>query len=185
MAVETTLEAPSFLIAVPQLGDPNFIRSVVIILEHGDHGSMGLVISRATNLTVSAFCGSQGLEFQGDGSQCVYLGGPVQTERAFILHSPGPSGPETEEILDGVSISYSLESLRLLAETPTEHLRIYLGYAGWGPGQLAAEISEGAWLVHRASADLVFAGDEIDPWQAALREMGIDPAQLMHSPEMH
>ncbi len=185
MAIVTTLEAPAFLIAVPQLGDPNFIRSVVMILEHGDHGSMGLVISRATDLTIGAFCGSQGLAYRGDGEQAVNIGGPVQTERAFILHSPGPEGPKTEEILEGVNISYSQESLRLLSETPAEHVRIYLGYAGWASGQLADEISEGAWLVHEASAALVFAQAEIDPWQAALEEMGIDPAQLMHSSEMH
>lgn len=185
MTIETTLDAPAFLIAVPQLGDPNFMRSVVMILEHGDQGSMGLVISRATNLTVGAFCGSQGFTFAGDGEQAVYIGGPVQTERAFILHSPGPKGPETEEIIEGVSISYSLESLRLLSESPAEQMRVFLGYAGWAPGQLAAEIREGAWLVHQPSAALVFAQADVDPWNEALKEMGIEPAQLMHSSEMH
>jgi putative transcriptional regulator len=173
------------LIAVPQLGDPNFYRSVIIMLEHGEQGSMGLVISRATTLSVGSFCDSQGLVYQGDATETVYLGGPVQTERAFILHSPGPRGPETEEILEGVHISYSLESLRLLSQEPTKHLRIYLGYAGWGPGQLAHELSEGAWLVHRASADLIFAGPDTDPWNTALAEMGIDPVRLMHSAAVH
>jgi len=185
MTFVTELSAPSFLIAVPQLGDPNFVRTVVFIIEHGDHGSMGLVISRASDLTMGTFCGSVGLEFRGDVEEAVYFGGPVQTERAFILHSSGPKGPETEEVLEGVSMSYSIESLRMLSEEPTDELRVYLGYAGWGPGQLAAELQEGAWLVHEASADLVFATPERDPWSEALHQMGIDPAQLMHSSQTH
>lgn len=185
MRLRGELAAPSFLIAVPQLGDPNFQRTVVFMLEHGDEGSMGLVISRASNLTIGAFCGSQGLVYNGDITEAVYVGGPVQTERAFILHAPGAWGPETEEVLDGVCISYSQESLKLLADAPTEHVRVYLGYAGWGPGQLAEEVREGAWLIHDASADLVFASEERDPWQEVLHQMGIDPAQLMHSSEVH
>lgn len=185
MQIEVELAAPTFLIAVPQLGDPNFFRTVVFMLEHGQQGSMGLVISRQSDLTMGAFCGSQGLTYGGDASQAVYFGGPVQTERAFILHTPGPKGPETEEVLDGVSISYSFESLKLLSQAPTEQLRVYLGYAGWAPDQLAAEINEGAWLIHEASAGLVFAATDKDPWTEALKEMGIDPAQLMHSSSMH
>ena len=170
---------------MPQLGDPNFNRAVVFILEHGEQGSMGLVISRASNLTVGAFCGTQGLVYRGDPSQAVFFGGPVQTERAFILHSTGPKGPETEEICAGVSISYSLESLRHLSENPTDNLRVFLGYAGWGPGQLASEVQEGAWLLHEPSVDLVFAEPERDPWSEALGQMGIDPAQLVVSSATH
>jgi len=185
MHIVTELSAPTFLIAVPQLGDPNFTRAVILILEHGEKGSMGLVLSRSTNLTMDSFCDSQGIEYCGDGGEPVFVGGPVQTERAFILHSPGPRGPETEDVLDGVCISYSQESLRMLSEQPTDQLRVFLGYAGWGPGQLAAELQEGAWLIHEASADLVFAGQGRDPWQEALAQMGINPAQLVHSGAVH
>lgn len=170
---------------MPQLGDPNFHRAVVFVLEHGEQGSMGLVISRASNLTMGAFCGTQGLVYQGDTNDAVFFGGPVQTERAFILHSTGPRGPETEEVFEGVSISYSLESLRHLAQNPTENLRVFLGYAGWGPGQLANEVREGAWLLHEPSLDLVFADPERDPWHEALGQMGIDPAQLVLSTATH
>lgn len=146
---------------------------------------MGLVISRASDLTMGAFCGSQGLAYAGDVTRAVYVGGPVQTERAFILHGPCEAGPETEEVLKGVFMSYSLESLRILAQRPTPHLRVFLGYAGWGPGQLADEVREGAWLVHEADPNLVFAEEERDPWQEALSAMGIEPAQLMHSSLAH
>jgi len=185
MVVETELAAPCFLIAVPQLGDPNFSRGVVLMLEHGEEGSMGIVINRPSNLDIGTFCASQNMTFKGDATGLIYQGGPVQTDRAFILHASDHEGPETEKVLNGIRLSYSLESLRLLVEEPPERMRIYLGYAGWGPGQLADEISQGAWLMTSPVERLVFT-DGIDKiWEAALREMGIDPGQLMHSGAVH
>jgi putative transcriptional regulator len=185
MTVEVELAAPTFLIAVPQLGDPNFQRSVVFVLEHGDHGSMGLVINRSSDLSMTAFCQAQGLAYRGDGTQSVYIGGPVQTDRAFLLHSPGPIGPETESILDGVRLSYSIETLKMLVEKPPRDVRVYMGYSGWGPGQLATEITEGAWLLGPPAPDLVFNTPPANVWDASLRRMGIEPAQLMHSGSVH
>jgi putative transcriptional regulator len=185
MTVEVDLAAPTFLIAVPQLGDPNFQRSVIFILEHGEHGSMGLVINRSSDLSINAFCASQGLKFRGDGSQAVHIGGPVQTDRAFLLHSPGPTGPETESIMEGVRLSYSIETLKQLVDRPPNDVRVYMGYSGWGPGQLASEITEGAWLIGPPAADLVFRVQPNNVWEMSLRRMGIEPAQLMHSGAVH
>lgn len=185
MDLEVELAAPSFIVAVPQLGDPNFNRSVVYLLEHGDEGTMGLVLSRATDLSIGDFCDNQGIEFQGDRSEWIHMGGPVQTQRAFVLHTPGKAGPETEIVQDGVRLSYSIESLKLLAQYPPDALRVYLGYAGWGPGQLAKEMAEGAWLLAAADADLIFRRAPDDLWEVVLRRMGIDPAQLMFSGATH
>ncbi|MBI5507549.1 MAG: YqgE/AlgH family protein [Deltaproteobacteria bacterium] len=185
MAIETELAAPCFLIAVPQLGDPNFSRGVVLMLEHGEEGSMGLVINRPSNLDMGTFCASQNMSFKGDTSRLIYHGGPVQTDRAFILHSSQHEGPETEKVLNGIRLSYSLESLRLLVDDPPDRMRIYLGYAGWGPDQLAEEITQGAWLVTPPTDRLVFGAGAEEIWEAALREMGIDPGQLMHSGAVH
>jgi putative transcriptional regulator len=185
MTIETELRAPCFLIAVPQLGDPNFNRGVVLVLEHGDEGTMGLIINRPSTLDLGTFCGSQNMQFKGDQSRLVYQGGPVQTDRAFILHASPHEGPETERVLGDLRLSYSLESLRLLVEDPPERLRVYLGYSGWGPNQLAEEITQGAWLVGSASVGLVFGDDVESVWAKALREMGIDPMQLMHSGAVH
>ncbi len=83
---------------MPQLGDPSFVRGVVFILEHGDQGSMGLIINKPSSLPMGAFCASQSMEYRGDTSALVHQGGPVQTDRAFILHASGLEGPETETI---------------------------------------------------------------------------------------
>jgi len=183
--VEVKLSAPTCLIAVPQLGDPNFARTVVLILEHGEQGSMGLVINRPTNLETGLFCDEQGFAFAGDPALPVHFGGPVQTDRAFVLHSAEFQGPETDPILEDVSLSYSVESLGGLAATPPTWMRIFMGYAGWGPGQLADEISDGAWLLVEPSANLVFAVPAEEVWEAALRQLGIEPLQLMYSNAVH
>jgi putative transcriptional regulator len=185
MAIETELAAPAFLIAVPQLGDPNFNRGVVLMLEHSDEGSMGLVINRPTELDMGEFCASQNLTFAGDPSTVIHQGGPVQTDRAFILHISDHEGPETEQVVDGLKLSYSLESLRMLTDEPPTALQIYLGYAGWAPGQLAEEVTSGAWLVATPSKALIFSPDSGAIWELALRELGIDPVQLMHSGAVH
>jgi putative transcriptional regulator len=185
MVIETELAAPAFLVAVPQLADPNFNRAVVFVLEHGEEGSMGLVINRASNLEMTAFCASQNMTFNGDGSTLVYPGGPVQTDRAFILHVSGHEGPETENIFGDVRLSYSIESLRLIVASPPERLRVFLGYAGWGPGQLAQEVTAGAWLMMPPNDELIFRAPADDVWELALRQMGIDPVQLMHSGALH
>ena len=185
MGIETELTAPSFLIAVPQLGDSNFNRGVVFILEHGEHGSMGLLINRPSSLPMGAFCASQSMDYRGDTSALVHQGGPVQTDRAFILHASVHEGPETESVMENIRLSYSLESLRLLADDPPEHLRVFLGYAGWGPGQLAEEISAGAWLVSNPNERLVFDIPADVMWETALRDLGIEPVQLMHSGSVH
>ncbi len=185
MGIETELAAPSFLVAVPQLGDPNFNRGVVLILEHGEEGSMGLVINRPTELQIDDFCASQKMRWQADGSGFVFQGGPVQPERAFILHASHHKGPETEAVLGGLSLSYSMESLKLLAEAPPEEVRIYMGYAGWGPGQLAEELTAGAWLVGYPKEELIFAPQVERVWELALADMGIEPVQLMHSGAVH
>lgn len=185
MSLETELRAPVFLIAVPQLGDPNFVRGVVLILEHGDKGSMGLIVNRPSKVSMGAFCNSQKVPFAGNPRALVYQGGPVQTDRAFILHDAGPDGPETEVLTPDLRLSYSLESLRLLAKAPPSHLRIFMGYAGWGPDQLAEEVSGGAWLVATPSAPFVFAGNAEQVWEGTLREQGIEPVQLVHSGSVH
>ena len=185
MAIETELKAPVLLIAVPQLADPNFYRGVVLVIEHGEEGSMGLLINRPTDVELGDFCNSQQMEFKGNRSGLVYNGGPVQKDRAFILHASEHQGPETELIVESTRMSYSLESLRSLAEDPPNRLRIFLGYAGWGAEQLAQEVTSGAWLTAPATEKLIFdiAFDQV--WEAALRDLGIDPIQLMHSGAIH
>lgn len=146
---------------------------------------MGLQINRPSNLDMGTFCDSQRLAFKGDNAGRVFQGGPVQTDRAFLLHASDHSGPETEKVISNIRLSYSLESLRILVETPPKDMRVYLGYAGWGPGQLAEEVAQGTWLVTQPNPQLVFEKKPEQIWELALREMGIDPVQLMHSGAVH
>lgn len=185
MALELELKAPVFLIAVPQLADSNFSQTVVLLLEHHDEGSMGVIINRPTDLPLDEFCASQEMTLQGGGTDAVYSGGPVQPDRAFLVHKSAHEGPETESIMGELRLSYSLESLELISASPPKNLRVYLGYAAWGPGQLASEITAGAWLLSSASDDLIFEIADDEVWEVTLRRMGIEAIQLMHSGELH
>ena len=185
MIEPTSLRAPALLIAVPQLADPNFSRTVVLLIEHSEDGSMGIIMNKPLEIDIGDFCASQELSFDGDATESIYQGGPVQVDRAFILHGSDQEGPETETVLNDVRLSYSLESLNILVESPPDRLRIFLGYAGWGEGQLVDEITSGAWLVCNAADDLIFASEPEFLWEQALRRMGIEPAQLMHSSATH
>lgn len=185
VVTETELKAPCLLIAVPQLVDPNFNRGVVALLEHNDSGSMGIVINRPSDLQLGTFCASQNMVFRGDDSGPIYHGGPVQQDRAFILHASAHEGPETEKIFATTRLSYSLESLKLIVDDPPPRMRIFLGYAGWGPDQLATEVTSGAWLIGPPSEALLFDTPADEVWERALREMGIEPGQLVHSGSLH
>ncbi len=188
MGLQSVLHAPSCLLAMPQLADTNFNRGVILILEHGDEGSMGLALNKPSSMLLKNFCASQDMALRGGRKGArgrVFRGGPVQEERAFILHDTQHEGPETENICEGVRLSFSLDSLRLLSEDPPERWRVFLGYAGWGPGQLASEVSAGAWLVVQPSQSLVFDAVPDTMWELALRQLGIEPVQLAHGATSH
>lgn len=185
MSTQVELKAPVFLVAVPQLADTNFNRSVILLLDYKEDGAMGVVINRATELRLEEFCSSQEMRFQGNSDGFVYSGGPVQQDRAFLIHHSDHAGPETEAISGKTRLSYSLESLRIVSESPPERLRVFLGYAGWGPGQLAAEITSGAWLVTDFQDHILFETSVDSVWEVCLKEMGIEPMQLIHSGEVH
>ena len=146
---------------------------------------MGLMLNRPTDLEMGDFCESQKLIFRGDKTLKIFQGGPVQTDRAFILHASAHHGPETETILGSTLMSYSVESLRMLVKEPPRRMRVFMGYAGWGPDQLAEELSAGAWLTATPSERLIFDVPHNAVWESALHELGIDSIQLMHSGEIH
>jgi putative transcriptional regulator len=170
--------APGFLIAMPQLGDPNFLRAVVLMIEHGSNGSMGLVVNRAAPLTLRDLARGQSLsvarQFQ---DQAVFVGGPVEPQRGFILHD-SDQVEERHEVLPGLYLSVTTEALGPLLSAGAHHLRFCLGYAGWGPNQIEQEISAGAWLYTEAASTPVLQGDPDQLWDSTLRGMGVDPAML-------
>ncbi|MBI5545500.1 MAG: YqgE/AlgH family protein [Deltaproteobacteria bacterium] len=173
--------APGFVVAVPQLGDPNFHRAVVLMLEHSDQGAMGLVVNRPAPLKLSDVARGHGLQVGRSYEESfVFVGGPVEPERGFVLHDRSEV-PEAIPLFEGMFVSGSLDSLRLLFQGPPDRFRLCLGYAGWGPGQIEKELKEGAWITAEPSSRHVLATPPAQMWEAVLKDMGIDPLMLMHS----
>lgn len=171
--------APGFLLAMPQLGDPNFHRSVILMIEHGESGSMGLVVNRGAALTLGELARGQSMDISTERlSQPVYIGGPVEPQRGFVLHDDAEQR-EKHPVLPGLYLSVTLDALGPLLTNPLPRLRFCLGYAGWGPRQLENEIAAGSWLFAEASAHAVLGQDPAKLWDATLRGLGVDPAMLV------
>jgi putative transcriptional regulator len=173
--------APGFLVAAPQLQDPNFSRTVVLMLEHDDaEGSLGLVINRAAAIAMDRVLEILEIARPGsiDGEEAppVMYGGPVATEFGWILHTPDWRGEHTRAVGDGVCVTANLEILRdiVAGRGPSRYL-FCLGYSGWGPGQLVSELKVGAWITVPFAADLIFDVAADSKWDAALGRLGIDP----------
>ena len=177
--------APGLLLAMPQLSDPNFSRAVVLMIEHGDQGSFGLVINHPSPIKATELLESLELSWRGDDRAVVWAGGPVSPSTGWVLHEPigsaQPGQGGTIEITSTISLSTSPDRLRAIASSPPRNIRLLLGYSGWGPGQLAAEMASGAWLHTAADPGLVFDTPADEMWEAAMKKLGIDPRDLFTS----
>ncbi|MDX1810472.1 MAG: YqgE/AlgH family protein [Gammaproteobacteria bacterium] len=167
-----------FLIAMPSLQDPNFIKSVTYILEHNDEGAFGLVINQKTDATIAEVL--EQLKISVDDSnpylaQKVFLGGPVDVERGLILHRPVGNWGSTIIECGDIAVTSSLDIMRAIAENQApEKFMICLGYAGWGPGQLEEEMMANTWLSGPASPEIIFDLPVEQRWQAAANQLGVD-----------
>ncbi|HRI08871.1 MAG TPA: YqgE/AlgH family protein [Nannocystaceae bacterium] len=187
-------ESPSLgahlLCAVPQLADPNFARAVVLMIEHDAGGAFGLVLNNPLPTTLAEVGEVIGLRWAGDPARSIRLGGPVEPVRGFVLHDRQNWDPNAEAIVDGLFLTVSLDGVDREREVGAEgSLQMFMGYAGWGPGQLEAEMNSGAWLpvpVRGAGepgdgvdAAWVLEADASAMWAEALRSVGIDPARVV------
>ena len=167
---------------MPQLHDPNFSRAVVLMIEHGDQGSFGLVINHPSPIKASELLDSLEMSWRGEDSAVVWAGGPVSPSTGWVLHEPvgiaeaGAGG--TIAITSSISLSTSPDRLRLIASQPPRNIRLLLGYSGWGPGQLAQEMARGAWLHTNADPKLVFDTPADEIWETAMRTLGVNPRDL-------
>jgi putative transcriptional regulator len=168
-----------FLIAMPDLLDPNFHRAVVLVLDHGDDGTLGLVVNRPGSVDLTELCASLEIEWQGTSGELLYVGGPVQPASVWMLHEGADDVPDSLSVMQGCAYSTSRGALTAIAGRPGSRRRLLGGYAGWGPGQLEGELREGAWLTCEANLDLVFGGEPDRVWERALRGVGIDPFALV------
>lgn len=169
---------------MPQLSDPNFSRAVVLMIEHGEQGSFGLVINHPSPIKASELLESLQMSWSGEDSAVVWAGGPVSPSTGWVLHEPigiASPGQGTIAITSSISLSTSPDRLRAIASQPPRNIRLLLGYSGWGPGQLEAEMSRGAWLHASADPKLIFDTPADDIWESAMRSLGVSPESLFSS----
>ncbi len=173
-----------FLIALPTLRDPNFVRTVVLLCEHNDQGTVGLIVNRQTQVKLAA--GLPGPLAEAREGEYLFQGGPVSPSHVFALHNVPRLMADSREVLPGVWFTPGSEGvadrLRQLPQ-PGEALRLYAGYAGWGAGQLDAELQQTAWIVGPGVADLVYAANPRTVWARALQAIGGAAAFLTTAPE--
>ncbi len=166
-----------FLIAMPALRDPSFFHSVTYVCEHTAEGALGLIINRPSSVTLGELFEQLGMACDDPAirSRPVYVGGPVQRERGFVLHSPVGDWQGSLPVTEHIGLTTSPDIMEALAagEGP-EHCIITLGYAGWGEGQLEAEILANSWLFTPADADIMFKTPAERRWQAAAELVGVD-----------
>lgn len=165
-----------FLIAMPGLNDSSFARTVTYICEHSDKGAMGVVINTATSMLLKEIFSQMNMDDLSDqGEQIVMSGGPVQPERGFVLHSNEAKWQSTLEISPDISLTASRDIISALAAgTGPKQCLIALGYAGWGEGQLEAEIAANSWLTVPANKDIIFNTPFEARWTSAAQTLGID-----------
>lgn len=182
--MESSNLAPGLLLAMPQLSDPNFSRAVVLMIEHGTQGSFGLVINHPSPIRASELLDSLEMRWHGEDTAVVWAGGPVSPSTGWVLHEPltiAQPGQGTIAITSSISLSTSPDRLRAIASSPPRNIRLLLGYSGWAPGQLEAEMSRGAWLHASADPALVFNTPADDIWETAMHSLGISPESLVAS----
>jgi putative transcriptional regulator len=182
--VESSNLAPGLLLAMPQLSDPNFSRAVVLMIEHGENGSFGLVVNHPSPISATELLESLDMSWAGESSAVVWAGGPVSPSTGWVLHEPigiAQPGQGTIAITSSISLSTSPDRLRAIANQPPRNIRLLLGYSGWAPGQLEAEMSRGAWLHASADPALIFNTPADDIWDSAMRSLGINPESLFAS----
>lgn len=165
------------LVAQPSLEDPNFSESVVLIIRHGDGGAFGLIINRFVEFRapqeILALFSEEAPE--SDVSVAVHIGGSVQPATTLVLHSAEFQMDRTDRVDTLFAVSPTVDTLiaTVRGKGPTE-MRIFFGYAGWGPGQLEQEIDAGSWALIDADRDLVFADDPSSVWRAARARIRVD-----------
>jgi len=176
--------APSLLVAMPQLQDPNFARAVVLLCEHQDEGAMGLVINRTTDTKVADILDLE-LPTIANKDLSVWIGGPVDPVRGWLLLSENLG--DGVEVAPGLYLSASREILRQLLGKPDLpcRCRFLVGYAGWGPKQLDQELAASAWLTVPVNTNILFDTPSDRIWEVAIRQLGIDPSALAMGPGVH
>lgn len=173
------------LIAMPQLMDPNFHQSTTLLAEYTAEGAMGVVLNRPLGMNLNQILAKE-LESESAERIPVYWGGPVQPNRGWIIHEDDLLAEESVRVADHLYLSCSAKVLRRFLETPPAddgpRFRFFLGYAGWGPGQLETEISASSWVMAPLDRDLIFSENSDTLWRRSIENIGVDPMHLTATP---
>ena len=186
MTLENTNFTGHLLIAMPNLTDPYFAKSVTLICTHNQDGAMGIVINRPTDMSFGTLFKKINLNLHDKAltERPVLYGGPVQPERGFVLHQQVGDWDSSITIIDDIAVTTSKDILTAVAEgSGPKKLMLSLGYAGWGAGQLEREISQNAWLSvkpkdHDTLIKVLFDTPHENQLNAAMALLGFDPAML-------
>ncbi len=187
MTASNAYLAGRLLVAMPGIGDPRFERAVILLCEHDEAHAMGLTVNRPVEgLTIADLLGRLGVaagpETLGD---LVLMGGPVDPERGFVLHTRDQgTGPHSVRVTGELMLTASREILEVLADADRRPRRaaMAVGYAGWDAGQLEREIRESVWLTCEVDEDLLFDDDHEHKWSRALAKIGVAPENLSAQP---
>ena len=170
-----------FLIAMPAMADPNFSRTLTYICEHNSDGALGVIVNRPIDMTLADLFDRVDIPVDsGDLSQrMAYFGGPVQTDRGFVLHRPPGAWQSSLRVGDEVALTSSRDVLVSIGQTgtPTDAM-VFLGYSGWAAGQLEQELAQNAWLTVEADPGVVFNLRPEERLSAAMKLLGFDMAHL-------
>ncbi|MGD9764893.1 MAG: YqgE/AlgH family protein [Candidatus Binatia bacterium] len=169
---------------MPQLQDPNFNKTVVLLCEHREEGAMGLVVNRCTDTPASSIV-QLDPPVDSDNGMRVWVGGPVDPARGWLLLADNLG--DGIEVSPGLYLSASRDVLRRVLQSGelTERCRFLVGYAGWGPRQLDAELAASAWLTVTVDRELMFGTTSETMWEVAIRRLGIEPHALAMGPGVH
>jgi putative transcriptional regulator len=171
--------APILLLSMPQMADPNFARTVVLLTDYTDEGAFGLVVNRQMEDPAWTLVKTEP-PVRVDPDLKLWIGGPVDPQRTWVLMSEA-QGPDDEqrEVCPGLLLSVSKElTLQLLQLPPSNRARVIVGYAGWDAGQLDREIAASAWLTMDVDPSLIFNTPPDQMWETAIRRLGADPSGL-------
>lgn len=173
--------ANQLLVAMPGLDDPNFARSVTLLCQHSADGALGIVINRPASLTLGELLEQMKIstELVEIASMPVYTGGPVQTERGFVLHEPAGSYHSSLQVSEQLHLTTSRDVLEAMAagHGPRKAL-VALGYAGWDEGQLEQEMLANSWLTVPAEQQILFHTPIDERWARSVELTGVDPSRL-------
>lgn len=170
-----------FLIAMPSLNDGFFNQAVTYICEHDKNGSFGIIINQQTGITLKQIAKEMALETENtfNDRQQVFIGGPVDQGRGFILHRPAGNWQSSLKVDDNIALTTSKDILQAIVknEGPEDNI-VALGYAGWAAGQLDSEIASNTWLSCPADEQIIFNTPVEDRWKAAAKLIGVDLSLL-------